>query len=140
MAAKGVLNFSIKYNNYFDVKLIGYSYLDWPRNMESIRSMDNRRSIARFAFNIGSGVISWSSKKKSIVSLLLAEAKYQVVCAATCEAIWLRRLLDDTGEEQKDAMIIKCDNQSSTKLENNHVFHKNIKHIDTHFHSFREKV
>eukprot|EP00253_Pinus_taeda_P002194 PITA_02194 len=107
---------------------------DWARNL------DDRRSITGYACSIGSGVISWSNKKQSTVSLSSVEAEYQVVCVATCEAIWLRRLLHDVGEEQKDATVIKCDNQSSIKLANNPVFHKNTKHIDTQFHFVREKV
>lgn len=62
------------------------------------------------------------------------------MCAATCDEIWLSILLHDVGEEQNDATIIKCDNQSSIKLLNNLVFHKNTKHIDTQSHFVREKV
>ena len=52
----------------------------------------------------------------------------------------MRRLLEDVGEEQTVATTIRCDNQSSIKLANNLVFHKNTKHIDTQFHFVREKV
>ena len=141
VAVKGVLrylqrtiNFSIKYINSFDVKLIGYLDWNWARDL------DDRRSIIGYAFNIGFGVISWCSREKTTVSLSSIEAEYQVVCATTCEEIWLRILLQDAGEEKKYAMMIKCDNQSSMKLENNHVFHKNTKHIDTRFHFIRENV
>ncbi len=62
------------------------------------------------------------------------------MCATTCEAVWLRRLLQDAGEEQTKAKVINCDNKSSIKLVYNLVFHKSTKHIDTQFHFFREKV
>ena len=62
------------------------------------------------------------------------------MCATTCEAVWLRRLILDAEEEQKVATMIKCENQSSIRLANNPVFHKNTKHIDTQFHFVREKV
>lgn len=62
------------------------------------------------------------------------------MCAAMCEAVWLRRPLQDVGEEQTITTKIKCDNKSSIKLANNPVFHKNTKHIDTQFHFVREKV
>jgi hypothetical protein len=52
----------------------------------------------------------------------------------------LRRLLQDVGEEQRKATIIKCDNQSSIKLENNPVYHSRTKHVDTQFHFVREKM
>ena len=110
MAAKGVLtyrkgtiHFGIKYIDSFYVKLIGYSDLVWARNIDDIIF------ITRYAFNIGFEVIFWSSKKQSTISLSLKKENYQAVCAATCEEIWLRRLLEDVGEELKDAKVIKCD-------------------------------
>eukprot|EP00253_Pinus_taeda_P019708 PITA_19708 len=111
-----------------------YSDSDWAGNL------DNRRSIAGYAFSIGSGVISWCSKKQSTVALSSCEAEYQASCSATCEAIWLRRLLSDAGKGKKAATSIKADNQSTIKLAYNPVFHKNTKHIDTQFHFVREKI
>eukprot|EP00253_Pinus_taeda_P025068 PITA_25068 len=111
-----------------------YSDSDWAGNL------DDRRSITGYAFSIRSKVISWCSKKKSTVVLSSCEAEYQALCAATCEAIWLRRLLSDAGEGQKAETSIKTDNQSTIKLAYNPVFLKNAKHIDTQFHFVREKI
>eukprot|EP00253_Pinus_taeda_P008596 PITA_08596 len=84
-----------------DVTLVGYSDSDWAGNL------DDRRSITGYAFSIGSGVISWCSKKQSTVALSSCEAEYQALCVATYEAIWLRRLLSDAGEGQKEATSIQ---------------------------------
>lgn len=130
----GTCNYGILYTDSSDVTLAGYSDSDWAGNL------DDRRSITGYAFSIGSGVISWCSKKKSTVALSSCEGEYQALCAATCEAIWLRRLLSDAGEGQKAATSIKTDNQSTIKLAYNPVFHKNTKHIDTQFHFVREKI
>ena len=62
------------------------------------------------------------------------------MCATTCEAVWLRILLQDVGEEQKEPTMIKCDNQSSIKLVNNPIFHARTKHVDAQFHFVREKL
>eukprot|EP00253_Pinus_taeda_P030431 PITA_30431 len=102
-----------------------YSDSDWAGNL------DDCRSITGYAFSIGSGVISWSSIKQSTVALSSCEAEYQALCAATCEAIWLRRFLSDAGEGQREATSIKTNNQSTIRLAYNPVFHKNTKHIDT---------
>eukprot|EP00253_Pinus_taeda_P030351 PITA_30351 len=112
----------------------GFLDSDWAGNL------DDRNSITGYAFNIGSGVITWSSKKQSNVALSSCEDEYQALCVATCEAIWLRRLLKHAGKEQKNSTSIKSDNQSTTKLAHNLVFHKNTKHIDTQLHFIREKV
>jgi hypothetical protein len=122
---QGTLEFVIKYTDSFDVRLTGFLDSDWAGNL------NDRRSITCYAFNIGSRAISLSNKKKNNVSLSLEEAEYQVVCATMFKEVWLRRLLHDARGEKKDPTIIKCDNQISSKLANNRVFHKNSKHSDT---------
>jgi hypothetical protein len=90
--------------------LTDYSDSDWADNP------DHRKSTIGYAFGTGSGIVSWSSKKQPIVSLSSTEAECKALCATTCEAVWLRRLLQDVGEEQNESTMIKCDNQSSIKL------------------------
>eukprot|EP00253_Pinus_taeda_P024107 PITA_24107 len=130
----GTVNYGILYADASDVILAGFLDSDWAGNL------DDRRSITGYEFSIGSGVIAWSSKTQSTVALSFCEAEYQALCAVTCEAIWLRRLLNDTGKEQKNSPSIKNDNQSTIKLAYNPTFHKNTKHIDTQFHFIREKL
>ena len=89
----GTSNYGILYTDTSDVTLARFSDLDWVGNL------DDRRFITGYAFSIGSRVIAWSSKKKSTVALSSCEDDYQALCVATCEAIWLRRLLNDAGEE-----------------------------------------
>lgn len=131
---QGIVDYGIIYIDSSDVRLTRFTDSDQAGNI------DDHRSITSYAFRIGSMVITWSNKKQNTVSLSSAEVEYKVMCAATCEAVWLQRLLQDVGEEQKDAKTIICDNQSSIKLANNPVFHKNTKHIDTQFHFVRDKV
>lgn len=100
---QGTIDYGIVYTNSSNVRLTGFTDSNWAGNV------DDCRSITSYAFNIGSGVITWSSKKYNIVSLSSTEAEYQAMCAATCEAVWLQRLLQDVGEEQKDAKTIRCD-------------------------------
>jgi hypothetical protein len=92
------------------------------------------------AFIIGSGIMSWSSNKQPMVSFSSTEVKYKELCSATCEEIWLRRILEDVGENKKVQTIIKCDNQSSIKLANNPVYHARSKHNETHYHFVRENI
>jgi hypothetical protein len=131
---KGTIDYGIKYIYSFDVELTGYSDSDWAGNL------DDQRSTIDYAFGIRSRIVSWSSKKQPTISFSSTEAEYKVLCATTCEVVWLRRLLRDVGEEQRKATIIKCDNQSSIKLENNPVYHSRTKNVDTQFHFVQEKI
>ena len=81
---KGTLDYGIKYIDASNVELIGYSDSDWVGNM------DDRRSTTRYAFSIGSRVVSWSSKKQPTISLSSIEVEYKALRATTCEVVWLR--------------------------------------------------
>ena len=54
-------------------------------------------------------MISWFSGKKLCVALSTAEVEYVPACSASCEAVWLRKLLSDLFDIQLDATCIHCD-------------------------------
>eukprot|EP00253_Pinus_taeda_P005140 PITA_05140 len=101
---------------------------------------DDQKSTSGYDFHMGSGAISWASKKQPIVALSTAEAEYVAAIAATCQAVWMRRMLRSLGQEQAKGTVIFCDNRSAIALSKNSVFHKRTKHIDTRFHYIKELV
>eukprot|EP00253_Pinus_taeda_P012844 PITA_12844 len=98
------------------------------------------KSTPGYVFHMGSGAISWASKKQPVVSLSTTEVEYVAATTATCQAVWLRRVLRDLCHEQGKGTTIYCDNNSAIALSKNSVFHKRTKHIDTKFHFIRELV
>jgi hypothetical protein len=50
---------------------------------------------------MGLATISWSTKKQPSVSLSTTKAKYKASTTTTCEAVWLRRILEDLHEQYK---------------------------------------
>ena len=64
------------------------------------------------------------------MTLSSTEAKYMVASQATCEAIWMRKILVGLFGSQMDPIVIHCDNQSCIKLSINHVFLDRSKNID----------
>ena len=124
---KGTLDYGIKYTDASNVELTSYLDFDWAGNK------DDQRSTTGYAFSIGSGVVSWSSKKKPTVSLSSTEVEYKALCAATCEAVWLRILLQDVGEERQERTMIKCDNQSTINIAKNPFFHARTKHVEAQY-------
>ena len=67
-------------------------------------------------------------------------AKYVATCSASCEAVWLKKLLSDWFDLELDATCIYCDNQSCVKLSKNPVFHDKSKHIKIKYHYIRDMV
>ena len=59
---------------------------------------------------------------------------------ASCEAIWLRKLLLNLLKKRIEPTRIMCDNQSCIKLSENPVFHDQSKHIDIRCHFIRDYV
>eukprot|EP00253_Pinus_taeda_P034771 PITA_34771 len=115
----------------YSIGILSYSDSDWAGNP------DDRKSNTGYMFNIGSGPISWSSKKQPTVSLSSIEPEYKALCSASCEAIWIRRILEDVGKTQQEPTVIICDNQSTIKLANNPIYHARTKHIETQHHFVR---
>ena len=121
---KGTLDYGLSYDGYHDFRLSGYIDLDW------VGSIFDRKSTSRCCFSLGSAMISWQSWKQSSIALSTAEAEYIVACSASCEAIWLRKLLTSLFDLEMEATTILCENQSCIKMTENHVFHDRSKHIE----------
>ena len=81
-------------------------------------------------------MISWFSRKRSYVTLSIAEAEYVAYCLASCDAVWLRKLLSDLFDLHMDATCIHCDKHSCVKLSENPVFHDKSKHIEIKYQGY----
>jgi len=124
----GTTNHGIWYSKEPSFMLTSFTDSDWVGDIE------NRQSTSGYVFNLGSGVISWCSKKQEVVALSTSEAEYIAATAATCQVIWLRRLLSDLKQKQSGATKIFGDNRSSIAMTKNPTFHSRSKHIDIRYH------
>ncbi|MCO5568844.1 hypothetical protein L7F22_022545 [Adiantum nelumboides] len=130
----GTLDYGITYTRGGDSTLVGFCDSDWAGDI------DGRRSVTGYCFSLGSGVISWISKKQPTVALSSTEAEYKAACFASCEALWLRRLLGDMGAVQEQPTMLLCDNQSCMAIARNPMFHVRTKHIEVQYHFVRELI
>ncbi|CAM8990990.1 unnamed protein product [Rhodiola kirilowii] len=130
----GTIDYGIMYSHTEEFCLTGYTDSDWAGDVET------RKSTSGYAFYLGDGVVSWSSKKQQVVALSTAEAEYIAVTTAACQAVWLRRILEDLKHKQEGPTRIMCDNKSAIALAKNPVFHGRSKHIGIRYHYIRELV
>ncbi len=108
--------------------LKGYADADWASNR------NDRKSTSGYVFILGGGTTSWSSKKQSAVALSSTEAEYIAGGHTAKEAVWLRRLLSELGQDMTEPTILHIDNQSSIALAHNPKFHDRTKHVDIQHH------
>lgn len=130
----GTKDFGILYQRYGDCVLQGFSDSDWGTNPI------DRKSTTGTAFHLGSGVVTWLSKKQDIVALSSTEAEYIALCAACCQGIWINRVLGDCGVRIEEPIVIYCDNKSCIAVAKNPVLHRRAKHIDVKYHYIRDLV
>ena len=114
--AKGTLNFGLFYAYGSDVEVCGYTDADWAG------SSYDRRLTSGYVFSLGSGAVSWSSKKQPTVALSSTKAEYRGAAMATCEIAWLRKLLQSLGCKVEKLVTLYCNNMSSIQLANNPIF------------------
>ncbi|XP_048227237.1 uncharacterized mitochondrial protein AtMg00810-like [Ricinus communis] len=131
---RGTLDLGIFYRNGVPCKLEGYYDADYERDC------DTRRSTTGYVFSLGSGVITWCSKRQPIVSLSTTEAEYRAATMAAQESTWLVLLMENLHQPVDYAVPIYCDNQSSISLVENPGFHVRTKHVEVQYHFIREKV
>jgi hypothetical protein len=121
---KGMLDYGLYYTGDHDFRVYGYTDSDWAGSASDIKSTSG------CCFSLGSTMTSWKRRKQSNISLNTTEAEYIATCSASCEAIWLRKLLTCLFDLEMEATVTLRDNQSCIKMTKNPMFHDNSKHIE----------
>ena len=85
-------------------------------------------------------LVSWKSKKQSVVSRYSAESKYRAMAQSMCEIMWLHQLLIEVGSKTPILAKLWCDNQSTLHIDSNLVFHERTKHIKIDCHFVHKKI
>ncbi|CAL8099446.1 unnamed protein product [Prunus armeniaca] len=131
---KSMIDYGLLYKKGEDCKLVGYCDADYAGDH------DTRQSTTGYVFKLGSGTISWCSKRQPTVSLSTTEAEYRAAAMAAQEITWLTQLMNDLHQLVDYSVPLYCDNQSAVRLAENPVFYARTKHVEIHYHFIREKV
>ena len=89
---------------------------------------------------VGGNLVSWNSKKQSVLSQSTAESEYRAMTQSACEIIWLHYLLAKVGIKTSIPTKLRCDNQVARHIVSNPIFHERTKHIEIDCHFVREKI
>jgi hypothetical protein len=100
--------------------------------------IDTRRSTTGYIFFISGGPVSWQSRMQTTVALSSMEAEYMAASAATQEALWQTRLLQQLGMRVDLPITLYEDNKSAIMFADHPGDHRTTKHIDTKVNFARE--
>ncbi|XP_057503724.1 uncharacterized mitochondrial protein AtMg00810-like [Actinidia eriantha] len=130
---KGTIFHGLHYSSHSSLTLRAYSDADWAGDPT------DRRSTTGYCFFLGDSLISWRSKKQSVVARSSTESEYRALATATSELLWLRWLLQDLGIDSP-SVSLHCDNHSAIQIAHNDVFHERTKHIEIDCHFIRHHL
>jgi hypothetical protein len=88
---KGTLFHRLYFFSQSSLQLYPYTDVDWAGDSTDCCSTTG------YCFLLGTSLISWQSKKQSVVSRSSTEVEYHALADTTAELLWLRWLLQDMG-------------------------------------------
>jgi hypothetical protein len=101
---QGTVGYGLQYLGGDGVRLQGFSDLDWARNDTY------QKSTYGCCFSLGSTVISWFNRKWISITLSSTEAEHMATSLASCEAIWLHKLLTGLFGQELEPTMVHCNN------------------------------
>ena len=107
-----------------DLTIEAYTDVDW------VGSTTDRRSTSGWCTFVGGNLVTWRSKKQSVVSRSNAKAEYRAIAQGICELLWLKRLLGELKIIAIGPIKLYCDNKAAINISNNPIQHDRTKHIE----------
>ena len=97
------------------------------------------QSTSGFFFCLNSSPISWISKKQASTATSTCAAEYYVLCEATKEALYLRKVLDELNVPQSRPTTIKEDNTSAISIAKQ-TNQTRLKHLEVKYFFIKEHL
>ena len=124
----------LHFSSHSSLTIQAYSDADWAGDPTDCRFTTG------YCFLLGDSLISWRSKKQTVITRSSTKVEYRALAATTAELIWLRWLLQDLGVDCSTATKLHCDNRSAIQIAHNNVFHERTKHIEIDCHFIRHHL
>ena len=90
-----------------------YTDSDW------IGSIVDKKSSSGYCTFVWGNLVTWRSKKQSVVARSSAETEYRAMSLGICEEIWLHKVLYDLHQKCEIPLKLFCDNKAAISITNN---------------------
>ena len=121
---KGTPGLGISYRKTGKIDLVLYTDSDFAG------SRVDCRSTTGYCTFLGGNLVTWRSKKQSLISKSSTEAKFRAMSKGIDEVMWIRNLLDELKISYIKPIDICCDNKSAICIAHDPVYHDRMKHVN----------
>ena len=103
-------------------------------------SVTDRRSTSGYCTYVGGNLVTWHSKKQNVMIKSSAEVEFRAIVHGICEALWIKRLLEELKIINLLPMRLYCDNKVAIAIAHNPVLHDRTKHVEVDKHFIKKKL
>ncbi|KAM7488896.1 hypothetical protein LguiB_026380 [Lonicera macranthoides] len=111
-----------------------YTDADWAG------SVTDKRSTSGYCTFLWGNLVTWKSKKQSVVARSSAEAEFRSMAQGVCKVLWLQRVLEELKRPISLPMKLYCDNKAAINIAYNPVLHDRTKHVEIDRHFIKDKL
>jgi Reverse transcriptase (RNA-dependent DNA polymerase) len=129
----GTQDYKLVYGKAANKGLMAYTDSNWAANKIW------RRSVTGYFFGLADDIIAWCSHAQKTIALSLTEAEYMALSDCSCQAVWIKTMIEELGIVFKTVPIY-CDNQGTSFIASNSVQESRTKHINIRYHYICELV
>nr|GEZ21913.1 ribonuclease H-like domain-containing protein [Tanacetum cinerariifolium] len=131
---KNSLGKGISFSKHNTMDLNVFVDSDWAK------CKTTRKYVTGYVVFLGKDLVSWKSKKQTMLSKSSTEAKYREMNCVTCEVMWILKILNELNVKTSLPVPLHCDNSLAIQIAANPVFHERTKHFEIELFFLREKV
>jgi len=114
---KGTLGKGLMFKKTKDRGIEGFIDADW------VGSLEDSKSTTGYYTKVWENVVTWRSKKQSVLSRSSAEAEFRAIAQGICEVIWLERLMGDLRIPLTQPTRVYNDSKSAISIVKNPIQH-----------------
>jgi hypothetical protein len=101
------------FSQHDHLKIEAYTDANWAG------SITDRRTTSGYCTFMGGNLVTWQSKKQSVVARSNTEAEFRAMAQGVYEILWLKILFTELGFDSKDSMRLYCDNKAAISITHN---------------------